>query len=643
VAARAPGPPPGRAPIDSLIEAAPEVGVRGTFRRFWPLTRPYRKWLVVMSLFTATSPILDGAGIWLFKLLVDDVLTPRNFDAFGRVAVLYVVVAVASGAISFASGYLSTWVGERFVTDLRGAVYEHLHSLSMDFFERRRLGDLLNRLGGDVAAIESVVLFGIPTLLSLVLKIVIYAGALFYLDWRLATVSLTVAPLLWLVSRYFARVLKDASRENRRRSAAMTALAEESLANAALVQAYNRQAGEIEKYQAQALEAMRSQLRSSRLRGIFTPITDVIELAGLLMVVGYGAWQLTTGRLTMGELLVFMAFFARLYSPIRGIGKFATSMSSATASAERIIEVTDTEPIVQPAAVPVVLARARGALALNAVTFSYPGQAKRSLRAVRLAVEPGQTVALVGASGSGKSTICKLLLRFYDPDDGSVTLDGTDLRRLDVHSVRENISIVMQETLVFDGTIRDNILWGRPGATDAQFDAAVAASDVARFVADLPDGLDTRVGQRGRRLSGGQRQRVAIARAMLRDTPILVLDEPTTGLDAAAAQRILRPLRTLASGRTTISVSHDLLTTQFADLIVVLDRGRVVESGTHPALLAADGAYAALFRLHRGGPDTPVVPLLRAPRPAWDRGPGAVRGGRPVTLDSSFAPWWETA
>ncbi len=585
---------------------------------------------------------MDATGIWLFKLLVDDVLTPRDFGAFGRVALLYVVIAVVSGAIAFADRYVSSWIGERFVTDLRGSLYEHLHGLSMDFFERRRLGDLLTRLSGDVMAIQSLVLFGITTLLSYVLRIVVYAGALFYLDWRLATVALTVAPLLWLVSRYFARLLKEASRENRRRSAAMTALAEESLANAALVQAYNRQAGEIAKFHAQALAAMRSQLRSSRLRGVFAPITDLLELAGLLMVVGYGAWQLTRGQLTMGELLVFMAFFGRVFSPIRGVGRFATSMSSASASAERIIEVTDTEPIVQGPAAPVCLARARGALALNAVTFTYPGQAKPSLHAVQLTVEPGQTVALVGASGSGKSTICKLLLRFYDPDAGSVTLDGTDLRDLDVHSVRENVSIVMQETMVFDGTIRENILWGRPAATVAQFDAAVAASDVAGFVADLPDGLDTRVGQRGRRLSGGQRQRVAVARAMLRDTPILVLDEPTTGLDAAAAQRILGPLRALATGRTTISVSHDLLTTRFADHIVVLDRGRVVESGTHPALLDAGGAYATLYRLHRGGPDAAVVPL-RAPRPAWDRGPTAVRGGRPVVRDGSFAPWWETA
>ena len=605
------------------VEQPPELGVRQVFSRFWPYTRPYRGWLWLELVFVVIGPAVDSAAIWLFKVLVDDVLTPRDFRLFPKIAVAYLGLTVLIGAVSFAERYISAWVGGRFLLDLRTGLYGHIHGLSLDFFERRRLGDTLTRLSGDIAAIEGVVLSGVTSAVSYALRIALYAGILFYLQWQLAAIAITVAPLFWAVSRVFTRRLKDASRSNRQHSAAMGAIAEESLANASLVQAYNRQGEEVRRYHAQNLATLRSQLRSTRLRGLFTPITELLELVGLLLVIGFGTWQLSQNRMTLGELLVFMAYFGQLYSPLRGVARFANSLSSATASAERVIEILELRPSVQTPAAAVALTSIRGAIDLQDVGFSYPGRSRQALREIDLRVEPGETVALVGSSGAGKSTICKLLLRFYDPTHGSISIDGHDLRTLDLGRLRNSIAVVMQETLVFDATVRENILWGRPGATKAQFEAVVEAADVHTFVDRLPDGLQTRVGQRGRRLSGGERQRVAIARAMLRDAPILLLDEPTTGLDAESGDRILGPLGRLMQGRTTIVVSHNLLTVREADAILVIEAGAVVERGTHEQLREAAGAYERLFRLHEAGsPTVDRDPRGRTAVPPPTRRPG---------------------
>ena len=591
-----PAPPPG--PDADLIADAPPATLRQIFLRFWPYTRSYRRWLAVGLLFVLAGPLLDAAGIWLFKVLIDDVLTPRRFGPFPKIAAAYVVITVLVGLTSFASGYLSVWLGERFVTDLRARMYRHLHSLSLDFFEQRPLGDLLSRLSSDIAAIEAVVLSGLSSSLALVFQAALYAGVLFYLQWQLALLAFVVTPLFWLISRAFSRRRKLAARASRRSSAAMNSIAEQGLANVALVQAYNRQDWETHRFHQQNLISMRAQLRTARLRGVYRPLTDLIELCGLLLVIGFGTWQLTRGRLTLGELLVFMAFYAQLASPVRGMGRLSTGLASAVASAERVVEVLDAEPSVTSPPNPRTLGRARGAVALTNVRFSYPGSGAVALDGINISLPPGGTLAIVGPSGAGKSTIAKLLLRFYDPDSGTIGIDGHDLRTLDLTAVRDNVAVVMQETLVFDASIRDNLLWGCPDATQDQLGAAARAADLDTVLDGMAQGYDTRVGQRGRRLSGGERQRVAIARAMLRDAPILLLDEPTTGLDPATSHRVLEPLRRLMNGRTTIIISHDLSTVRHADVILVIERGREVERGTHAQLLAAGGPYARLYRLH---------------------------------------------
>jgi ABC-type multidrug transport system fused ATPase/permease subunit len=409
-----------------------------------------------------------------------------------------------------------------------------------------------------------------------------------------------VVPLFWVVARYSATRIKGAARERLRRSGSSSAVAEESFANAALVQAYNRQATEVARYHRQTLAGFHAHMASTRVKALLSPVVDLIELVGGLVVMAVGTWVLARGRLTLGELLIFFTYVGRLYSPVRGLAQLGTSVYVASAAAERVVEFLDERPSVHERPDARVLPRAGGVVEFDRVYFRYAGVERSALEDVSFRVGPGETLALVGPSGAGKSTIAKLLLRFYDPERGSVRLDGHDLRDVALASLRDNVAVLLQEALVFDATVRENIAYGRPDATFEDVERAARAADAHEFILALPDGYDTSVGQKGRRLSGGQRQRIAIARAMVRDAPVLILDEPTTGLDAESGQRLLEPLRRLMQGRATIIISHNLATVRDATTILTLQHGRVAERGTHAELLARGGAYATLYRLHQG-------------------------------------------
>ena len=556
-----------------LVEATPTVPIRRLLRRFWPFARPYRRQIAAGLLFVALVPALQAVEIWLFKVAVDQVVVPADMGPLVWLIPTVIGLTVLGAALSFGEDYAWTWAGERFLLDLRAAFFDHLQRLSLDALDRRRVGDLVSRFSGDVQAIESFVLGGLADLVSAAARIFFFAGALALLDWRLALVTLVVVPPFAIAARVFASYAKRATREKRRRSGSLSAVAEESLSNATLVQSCNRQDSERRRFRSEGEGIVQAELAAVRVGGAFGPVIALIEVAGVLIIVALGTLSIQQGNLTIGGLIAFLAFLSQLLRPISDLSSLATQLFSATAGGERVIELLDERPTVADRPGAMSLGRAAGAVELDGVAYSYPGATRPALRHATLRVEPGEVVALLGPSGAGKSTVARLLPRFADPDRGTVRIDGVDVRDVTLESLRENVGLLQQETLLFDASVADNIAFGRAGASREEIRAAAVAAGADGFVAALPDGYDTRVGPRGRSLSGGQRRRLEIARALLRDTPVVILDEPTTGLDADAARALVAPLRDLLRGRTALVISHD------PALLAVADRAIVVEGG----------------------------------------------------------------
>ncbi|WP_329265335.1 ABC transporter ATP-binding protein/permease [Streptomyces sp. NBC_01478] len=574
------------------------VPVRQAVSRFWPLTKGDRSWLVLICVCVVLAALAETASILLFSELTDNALQAGSLSAFWAPASMWFTAALLGAFVGYIGNSLAVWTAERFVMRLREKVFAHVQTLPPDFFSRHRTGDLVERLTGDVESIEQMVVSGAVGTVSAVFSTVLFSAAALYLRWDLALATFTLAPLFWLAAKRFSGRIKIVARQERVADGAITSVVEESLGHIVLTQAYNRGRAEEKRLRREARAWMRASVTGARLSELYEQLVEVVETLCVLIVIGLGAWEISKGRMTIGQLLAFAAFLGYLYPPIRSLGQLGLTLTAATAGAERLLEILDARAAVTDPAPgsAVELRRVRGEIEFHQVGFRYPGAAKDSLSAVSFTARPGELVLVTGASGAGKSTVSKLLLRFYDPAAGLVRLDGVPLDRLPVEFLRENVALLPQETLILHDSIHENIACGRPGASGTDVVQAARDADAHEFIAALPDGYGTPIDPHTAELSGGQLQRIAIARAMLRDAPVLVLDEPTTGLDAPTARRVVEPLRRLMRGRTTIMITHDLNLARDADRILVLDHGRLVEAGTHHELMAHGGSYTYLHR-----------------------------------------------
>ncbi len=592
-------------------------------RRFYAHLRPVRAMLAVGLGASALAAVMAWASPWPLKYIVDSVIGHRPLPGFlgwlpaGRdsrlVALVLAMLAIA--VVLALADYLSTRLvataGQQVVFAIRSELFGHLEAQGASFHQRRRTGDLLARLGGDVQAIQSAVVNAVPTLVRNALTLVGMVAIMLVVDWRYALLALALVPLLAVTARGYLERIRSMQRLARRADGQASGVAQEVLTSITVVQAFGAEDAEAERYRSATRRGLEENRRAIVAQAEFTPLMTLAMTASSALVVYFGARAVISRSLSVGELLVFMAYLRGMYSPVRQLSKLAGIVSRAQAAAERVVEILDTDERVPVSPAPRRVVRAKGAIELRDVWFAYPG-GPPVLRGVDLAIPAGCRQALVGLTGSGKSTLLRLLPRFIDPTAGAVLLDGENLADLALDDLRRQVALVPQEPYLFAASVWENIVYGGSGGR-ADALAAARAAGVHEVIDSLPAGYDTIVGERGATLSGGQRQCVAVARAMARRAPVLVLDEPTVGLDAALESVLLGAFERVAQGRTTITVSHQLAGLRDAQRIAVLSNGRITESGTHEQLLAERRAYWRLERLQSGGDggsEAPVPPTV---------------------------------
>jgi ABC-type multidrug transport system fused ATPase/permease subunit len=558
------------------------------------LTSPYklRTTLAILSLLAATLTAL--APPYLAKLALDDGIRAEDYGALTVIVVLFVVAGIANLAASSAQTYFTGWTGERILADLRNKLFRHLQRLSLGFFERNRAGVIISRLTNDVDALDQLVTDGVTTLVQNTLLLVGSAIVLFWLDWRLALATLSVIPIMAVATAIFRIRSSRAYRAVRERLGLVTATLAEDIAGIRAVQSFTREPARRRNF-----EDVNSHYRAANQQtvinnGLYFPFVDFLSAAATAVVLGYGGYLLSEGEVSVGTLFAFVLYVSNFFDPVQQLSQLYNTFLAAVAALDKIMDVMDEEPEVRDRPGAQALGQIDGHVVLDGLRFGY-GDGPEVLHGIDLDVPAGTTVALVGHTGAGKSTIAKLLARFYDPREGSITVDGTDLRDVTQESLRCQLGIVPQEGFLFAGSVRDNIAFGRPDATNEQIVAAASAVGAHEFVMRLEDGYETDVQERGSRLSLGQRQLVAFARALLADPRILILDEATSSVDIGTERKIETALRTLLAGRTAFVIAHRLSTIRGADLIVVLEHGRIVEQGSHDELLARQGLYTALY------------------------------------------------
>jgi len=558
------------------------------------LTAPYRTRTIVsvFSLLAATATAL--APPYLSKYAIDDGIRNHNLSTLWWIVGAFLVAGLANWGMSYVQTYLTGWVGERILADLRISLFRHLQRLSLGFFERNRAGVIISRLTNDVEALDQLVTDGVTTLVQSTLTLVGTAILLFVLDWRLALATLAVIPVMSVGTILFRIYSARAYAAVRERLGLVTATLAEDIAGMRMVQAFTREDRNVAHFREVAERYRESNMQTVVLNARYFPFVDLVSSIALAVVLGYGGHLYFQGAVSLGTLFAFMLYVQNFFDPVQQLSQLYSTFLSATAALDKIMDVMDEEPQVLDKPGARELPKVEGHVRFEHVRFGY-GEGPDVLHDLDLDVPAGTTVALVGHTGAGKSTIAKLLARFYDPRDGRITIDDIDLRTVAQASLRRQLGIVPQEGFLFAGTVQENIAFGRPDASSEEVVRAAEAVGAHDFIARLEDGYETEVQERGSRLSLGQRQLLALARALLADPRILILDEATSSVDIGTERKIERALRLLLSGRTAFIIAHRLSTIRDADLIVVLEHGQIVEQGSHDELMRRRGLYTSLY------------------------------------------------
>lgn len=554
-------------------------------------------------------PRLLGAGIctigatggtvylpWIIKDIVDDVLSNKDLEMLNYIALSIIAVFIIRGIFYYGQSYLMNYVGQHVVIDIRKEVFEKLQRLSMSFYDRNKTGTIMSYVTNDVSALQSAMVENIVEMITEGVILVSSIGMMMYLDWKLFLLTVCTFPfVLGFIDMFGKRIRKNGSRIQEV-TADITSVLQETVSSARVIKSFVRQDYEIRRFDRENINNFNANMKNARLMATLTPTIELVAALGVTLVIWYGGRSVIDGSMTAGALVAFLTYAVNISNPIKRLSRVIGNIQKAMAAAQRVFKVLDMVEEVKDAPDAEKLPPVRGYVEFKNVSFAY-NKDEQVLDDVSFSVQPGQIVALVGPSGAGKSTVASLLPRFYDVTGGSITIDGRDLRSVTLNSLREQVGIVPQETILFNGSVYDNILYGRLDATQEEVEAAAKAANAHSFIMELPQGYDTMLGDRGVNISGGQRQRIAIARAILKNPQILILDEATSALDTESERVVQEALDRLMVGRTSFVIAHRLSTIKNADRILVMEKGRLAESGSHGELMARGGLYAHLYSI----------------------------------------------